>query len=143
MLIGLQGSDYLDGGNGEDVLLGGLGNDYLAGRDGSDIILGGFGADVILGGDDSDNLSGGFGNDRFVYSNLGESIATGRDVITDFMQGSDVLDFVSLAFFGINAFADVAVTNDGVNTFVSDNNSDFEIELSGVIALNDSDFSWG
>src|SRR4051812_4849458 len=40
----------LDGGNGDDVLLGGLGNDTLLGGAGDDVLIGGPGADTLDGG---------------------------------------------------------------------------------------------
>jgi Ca2+-binding RTX toxin-like protein len=43
-LSGLQGDDFLYGGNGNDRLSGGAGNDYLKGNAGSDTFV--FGADA-------------------------------------------------------------------------------------------------
>ena len=40
----------LDGGNGDDVLLGGAGNDTLNGGAGDDVLIGGDGLDVLDGG---------------------------------------------------------------------------------------------
>ena len=40
----------LDGGAGDDVLLGSDGNDVLIGREGDDVLLGGPGLDVLDGG---------------------------------------------------------------------------------------------
>jgi Ca2+-binding RTX toxin-like protein len=45
----------LDGGNGDDVLIGGDGNDTLLGGDGDDVLIGGPGTDTIDGGTD-DNV---------------------------------------------------------------------------------------
>jgi Ca2+-binding RTX toxin-like protein len=39
-----------DGGQGDDVLIGGAGNDTLRGGDGDDVLIGGAGADVLDGG---------------------------------------------------------------------------------------------
>ena len=39
-----------DGGDGDDVLLGGAGNDTLAGGNGDDVLIGGPGQDVLDGG---------------------------------------------------------------------------------------------
>ena len=39
-----------DGGDGDDVLIGGFGNDTLTGGDGDDVLIGGPGQDVLDGG---------------------------------------------------------------------------------------------
>jgi len=44
----------LDGGDGDDILLGGAGNDTLLGRAGDDVLIGGPGTDTIDGGTGSD-----------------------------------------------------------------------------------------
>ena len=70
---GDDGFDTLNGGTGDDTLLGGLNADQLFGNDGNDILVGEGGADYLLGGagkDDLfgnggvDTLSGAGGNDR-------------------------------------------------------------------------------
>src|SRR5262249_5846592 len=40
----------LDGGDGNDVIIGSAGNDTLLGRDGDDVLIGGPGLDVLDGG---------------------------------------------------------------------------------------------
>ena len=60
-----------------------------------------------------------------------------------FEQGIDILNFEDLAAFGLTDFSGITITDDGVNTLISANDSDFQIELSGVFVLTDSDFSWG
>lgn len=46
---------WMEGGDGDDVLLGGNDNDHVAGDDGDDVVSGGAG---------DDNLSGGNGRDQ-------------------------------------------------------------------------------
>lgn len=69
-LIGLdfdggEGNDLLIGGDGSDVLRGGAGNDTLIGNRGNDIVLGQDGEDLLVvnDGDGSDFLEGGEGLD--------------------------------------------------------------------------------
>ena len=50
------GNDWIFGGNGDDVILGGAGNDQLFGGTGDDIILGQSGNDLIKGGDGYDTV---------------------------------------------------------------------------------------
>ncbi|WP_117194795.1 T1SS-143 repeat domain-containing protein [Rhizobium terrae] len=62
------GDDILIGGAANDVIEGGEGNDRLAGAKGADIIKGGTGKDVLWGGQASDSL---YGNDT---SNTGADL---------------------------------------------------------------------
>jgi Ca2+-binding RTX toxin-like protein len=49
-ILGSNGADVLIGGDGDDVLVGGAGNDVLNGGDGDDVLIGGPGLDVLDGG---------------------------------------------------------------------------------------------
>ena len=60
---GGAGNDLLVGGNGRSVLIGGSGNDFIYGGDGDDVLLGGDGNDQLFGGGGNDSLSGGAGVD--------------------------------------------------------------------------------
>ena len=62
----LGGSDFIDGGSGNDRIdddmqeLGGIaGTDFLSGGDGADVINGGGGKDFLSGGSGQDELDGG------------------------------------------------------------------------------------
>ena len=50
----------LDGGNGDDVIIGGAGDDTLLGGPGDDVLLGGPGLDTIDGGGGNDVIIQGF-----------------------------------------------------------------------------------
>ncbi|MCW3039188.1 MAG: putative secreted calcium-binding protein [Solirubrobacterales bacterium] len=54
----------MDGGSGDDVILGGAANDLLRGGAGNDTLRGGKGNDRIFGGPGADRLDGGPGRDR-------------------------------------------------------------------------------
>jgi Ca2+-binding RTX toxin-like protein len=56
---GGQGDDRLVGGPNRDLLAGGEGDDYIDGGDGFDALAGGEGSDELHGGDKSDRLDGG------------------------------------------------------------------------------------
>jgi Ca2+-binding RTX toxin-like protein len=62
-LVGSPGDDLLFGGAGRDQLLGGGGNDWLMGGDGDDQLAGGDGNDVLVGGAGADTLVGQAGRD--------------------------------------------------------------------------------
>ncbi|MBN8531778.1 MAG: M10 family metallopeptidase C-terminal domain-containing protein, partial [Alphaproteobacteria bacterium] len=114
----------------------------------------------IVGSGGADQLTGGAGVDSFVYRLTSDS-GTGaglRDIITDFSQAQtdriDLSAFVGAATFqaGGNGMADlagsvfqVAYQQSGGNTIVfvdtdGNNSVNFEIQLTGLIALVAGDF---
>ena len=91
---GLDGNDTLDGGDGNDVVMGDIDNDVLDGGNGHDILDGGIGNDTLRGGasDDSldgwtgvDTMIGGTGNDNYWVRDVGvqvfESAGQGVDMV--------------------------------------------------------------
>ena len=93
LLVGSDGNDSLDGDVGRDVLRGGTGNDELEGSDGKDELYGGKGRDHIEGGEGNDQLAGGGGSDVFEFDP-----GSGRDTITDWRFGSDVMDLDDFSY---------------------------------------------
>jgi Ca2+-binding RTX toxin-like protein len=92
---------YARDSDGADTLLGSLGNDTLLGGGGADLLQGGAGNDVLEGGVGADTLTGGAGADRFVFGALDSRAKlpvfdTRGDVVTDFQEGVDKLDFSHL-----------------------------------------------
>ena len=95
---GMGRNDALSGGHGADKIFGGAGADRLYGQGGNDLLSGGTGAD---------RLKGGFGADTFVFEKR-----TGKDTVSDFLDGSDHLKILGLA----TSFTDLkahAATVDG------------------------------
>ena len=93
VLIGGGGNDTLKGGRGNDVILGGAGNDTLDGGKGNDCLFGGEGNDTLHGGKGNDWLFGGGGNDR-LYGGKGNDHlygGAGNDVLRG-GRGRDTLD---------------------------------------------------
>ncbi|MEB3233200.1 MAG: hypothetical protein VKJ64_19495, partial [Leptolyngbyaceae bacterium] len=86
--FGWDGNDRLIGRGGNDRLIGGIGNDVLLGNRGRDRLIGDEGDDLLMGHTDKDRLTGGAGADVFQYRKLKD----GRDVITDFAIGEDLID---------------------------------------------------
>jgi Ca2+-binding RTX toxin-like protein len=87
-VVGSDQSNNFQGGAGKDTLLGGGGNDYLQGGDGNDLIIGGAGGDY---------MDGGAGNDVFKFTSLADfGNATGTDVISNFVSGSDKIDLSAI-----------------------------------------------
>ena len=96
---------------------GGAGDDVLIGSDGADTIVGGGGADTITGDAGDDNLTGGAGIDNYVFSDT-----NGTDTIT-FVRNEDLLDFSGITAEG--TIDEISITNDagtalGATTLDSD-----------------------
>ncbi len=187
-LEGGEGSDMLTGANGIDTASyasatggvtvrldinawqsvgGGAGSDKLtaienlAGSSFGDNLTGSSTNNVLTGGVGADTLTGGAGQDVFSYA-TGDSTPTGRDEITDFEVGSDIIDLLAVdAISGgaDNAFSFVAdggaftaagqlrVVSDGANQWLIQGNTDadtgtveFEVRVASANALSASDF---
>ncbi len=67
---GGSGNDTILGSNGADQLLGGIGDDFIDGQQGNDVALLGAGNDVFQWdpGDGSDTVEGGAGIDRMLFN---------------------------------------------------------------------------
>lgn len=123
-LFGDAGHDVLNGGRGDDVLKGGRGRDVLDGGRGEDRIIGGAGADIMTGGDDAD---------VFVFA----SKAWGRDVISDFTDGEDLIKIR-----GIDRFEDLTIRQNGDNAVIrwGQDNSLIVLENVEIEKLDANDF---
>ena len=75
----------VDGGSGNDVLIGGSGDDFLSGGKGNDVIFGRGGNDLIKGGRGNDTLHGGKRGDIIIDEQGKNSIdgGPGFDLIID------------------------------------------------------------
>ena len=124
----------LNGGAGDDLLLGGPGDarDVMFGGDGNDALWGGDGTDFLIGGPGSDGEHGQDGDDRFVQggfhngcNSYGWSDTTGSDGI-DTLDGGNGVDPSTTA-----ARDRVSVSLDGVRNDGADG------ELDNVLAVED------
>lgn len=82
VFFGGEGNDFLFGGAGNDVLMGGSGNDQVFGGGGNDAVAGGEGSDIVEGGAGLDLLVGGQNSDLVAGGN-GEDILVGGYTIND------------------------------------------------------------
>ena len=108
-LRGAELNDTLSGDGGNNFLYGEAGNDSLSGAGGSDRLFGMTGNDTLSGGDGNDTLSGGDGADM-LYGGSGRDVFqfnpnSGTDIIADFENGIDRMDFV-----GATAFSQLTIT---------------------------------
>jgi Ca2+-binding RTX toxin-like protein len=108
----------INGGTGNDNMLGAEGNDILNGGDGNDNMTGGKGNDSMDAGTGTNNLSGGDGNDQM-------TAGTGKDVFNG-GAGTDSVSYATRTA-GLNITLD-NVANDGqlfiglpLPTFENDN----------------------
>jgi Ca2+-binding RTX toxin-like protein len=119
------GSGVNDSADGADTIFGGSGGDSIFGNGGNDVILTNGGADAVNGGAGNDvifdngfgaaTLTGAAGNDVFAFGNgvapqpggVYGGTPTAHASITDFTQGSDLLD-VSQTVTSVLASSSVA-----------------------------------
>lgn len=96
---GNRGNDVIDAGSDDDDVRGGQDNDAISGGQGFDVLSGDLGADTLVGGSGLDLLTGGEGNDVFRFASGDSAFATSgtyayvTDVVADFTNGQDLLDF--------------------------------------------------
>ncbi len=72
-IVGTSANNTLSGNDGNDTLSGEGGADRLFGGDGTDTLYGGDGNDSLLGGDGADVVYGGAGNDTIDYAVGGDT----------------------------------------------------------------------
>ncbi|WP_221077442.1 retention module-containing protein [Agarivorans albus] len=163
-LIGVQGSS-IDGGEGDEVLVGNeaanvidgdAGDDALVGYAGDDQLDGGVGEDLLIGGQGNDILTGGDDSDMFAWLE-GDDQGSSNDTITDFTlkddsdpdNSPDVLDLSDLlqgeTEASLESYLSFETVNNGgnVETIISidkDGASNGE-SVHQTITLKDVDFS--
>ncbi|MGC8454483.1 MAG: bluetail domain-containing putative surface protein, partial [Cylindrospermopsis raciborskii] len=119
IINGGTGNDYLLGHKGDDIIDGGAGNDSLYGHDGNDIndgndiINGGTGDDYLYGHDGNDILDGGTGND-IINGEIGQDTLTGG-------AGNDVFvfQFGQSGVSGADRISDFAIGSDKIDLLLS------------------------
>ncbi len=143
----LQGT----GNNLDNTIIGNTAANTLLGLAGNDSLNGGGGNDTMNGGAGIDTMTGGAGADRFVFgSNIAEigNNPLFRETITDFVTGTDKLDFSAtgypqFAYIGSAAFsaANQLRFNAGVlyGNVNADLAADFQIAMTGVASLAATD----
>jgi len=157
---------YVLGANVENLTLeAGAGNIAGSGNSLANVIIGNEGANTLTGGVGKDTLTGGSDVDTFVFA-TGDTGATAgtRDLITDFVVGTDKIDLSGIdantgvagqdafRFLGTAAFDGAAgalhTVFDAANNLTvvegdtnGDGTADFAIALSGNLTLGAGDFT--
>ncbi len=149
----------------ENLTLGGTGTgtgngqaNVLTSGNSVNTLVGNAGNDTLIGGGGNDILSGGLGRDVYAYIGAATTAALGTDTIQDFTRGEDMIDLSALTgvtgdftFIGTNAFAadnvnQIRLNIVGQTTTIqidtnANNAAELSITLTGVLALDASDFS--
>jgi Ca2+-binding RTX toxin-like protein len=145
---GGAGNDTILGSNGLDILLGGDGNDFVDGQQGNDVaFLGarddvfqwdpGDGSDTVEGQDGTDTMlfNGSGGNEIFDASANGERLRFTRNI------GNIVMDVNELEVVDLNALggADATTVNDLSGTDVVELDADLAGVLGGIAGDGQAD----
>lgn len=125
----------------------------ISGSSAADTLIGGAGADTFLANNGADTITGNAGADIFRYTATAHSTNAASDVITDFVSGTDKLDFTGLnftyidtdAFSGGGAAGQLRWTVSGSDVLVqvdTDGNAtaDMTIRLLNTSSLTYADF---
>lgn len=122
---GGAGNDTVLGSNGADLLRGGDGNDFVDGQQGNDTAFLGAGDDVFQWdpGDGSDAVEGQDGNDRMLFNGSGgaeifTASANGGRVLFTRNLGNIVMDLDDVEIIDLNALGntDTTIVNDLTGT---------------------------
>lgn len=124
----LEGSDLVDltGATTGFTVDGGAGNDILLGSSGNDILRGGADDDILEGGAGFDELFGGAGSDIFVLASGPVSIA---DSIGDFGAG-DQID-LSKQVSGVDDITGLVSYDSGTGALAVNGTTAFNVQASG------------
>jgi Ca2+-binding RTX toxin-like protein len=129
IMVGMHGHDTLNGGTGNDVLLGDNGTNFHY-QGGNDVLNGGAGNDILVGGAGNDTLNGGEGEDTAAFSgSVTEYHFMNRLTVVDKVSdrdGTDQLKEIENAAFSDGTYAlkighnayDNLVAQDGVDTLL-------------------------
>ncbi len=120
-------------------------------------LIGNAGNNILTGFAGADTLTGGLGADSFNYTAVAQSNSTNRDIITDFVSGSDKIDlnvidantgladnqsftFIGAAAFSAGQVGQVRYANGMLEANVNaDLAADLQIQLAGAPAFVEGD----
>lgn len=118
------GNDWLDRGDGNDVLNSGAGTDFVFGDGGSDTLTGGASWDYLYGGTGVDTMTGNDGDDTF-YGGPGGDTMTGGN-------GRDTFAFAGTDGGGIDLVTDFNVLTDRL--MLVNDRGPFDVLPNGTLA---------
>ena len=115
-LIGGAGAEMLRGGNGDDSLIGG-GAGTLLGGNGDDTLAGGPGAETLLGGNGSDTVDGNKGNDVARLGNGDDTFVWDPGDGSDTIEGWNGEDTMVFNGAGVAERVDLSANGDHLRFF--------------------------
>ncbi|SDB20574.1 calcium-binding protein [Bauldia litoralis] len=80
--------ENVEGGSGNDTLIGDSARNILSGGGGNDLLFGAANNDTLDGGTGADQMRGGAGNDTFIVDNTGDRAIEGAGLGTDTVKSS-------------------------------------------------------
>lgn len=132
LLVGGSGNDFFLGNAGDDTLVGGDGNDTLRGNAGNDSILGGNGSDVIRGDDGNDTIIGRPGSDSIAGDAGNDLIIWNNGDGSDFIEGGEGTDTVQVNGNPVNGNQFNIVSNGERVIFNRLNQGEFVLNVNDV-----------
>lgn len=104
-------TSIIDGGSGDDTIVGTAGGDIIIGGSGADDLTGGAGDDAIIGGSGADVTAGGLGHDTADLGSGDDSFSWVPGEGSDDVNGGSGND--TLLFFGANGAEQMSLSASG------------------------------
>jgi Ca2+-binding RTX toxin-like protein len=101
----------IEGGNGNDRLVGGAGAVTLRGGNGDDVLIGGAGLETLIGGNGDDTIDGNKGNDVGLLGNGNDTFVWDPGDGSDVVEGQNGTD--TMLFNGADAAERVVLSANG------------------------------
>jgi Ca2+-binding RTX toxin-like protein len=133
---GGTGDDSIIGNNYANTLIGNNGNDYLKGNAGDDILQGGDGLDILIGNSGTNTIDGGAGVNDWAYYDESENDVTvdlGKTDAQNTGYGTDTITNIEHLKFGTTN--DTAYGNDADNIFKGNGGNDTFFGYGGADTL--------
>lgn len=125
----------IEGGEGDDSIVGGTGADFLSGGRGNDTLLGLAGIDSLQGGEGNDSLIGGTGNDQVFGGDGSDAIVWNNGDGSDLIEGGEGADIAVVN--GAAAGDAFTVAPNGARVkFDRTNLGLFSLDIAGIEQMN-------
>ena len=120
----------IDGGNGDDRLVGGAGAVTLIGGNGDDTLFGGDGNEKLFGGNGDDTIDGGKGNDAAFLGNGNDTFVWDPGEGSDTIEGQNGTD--TMIFNGADLAEQVDLSANGSRLRFFRDRGNITMDTSGV-----------